>query len=406
MLTTIGGVDEPKLLLGAEVPQRRRPVSERLSQEHIRVEIDRAHGEIRERYRRAGGLPRPSDGSAFPSFGPAPLKQVRRVFVAKFNPAESAPGLGRFLQSDPYLVPELWDFSASPECWVSDMPGHTKWTPAHSDIDAGDLIFVFRSQPKIDGQVLDDATGLGGQRYLLGVWWVTRVHRRYWGRPSNRAVTDAWHVPLVRFDDPVHVRTIRRHPELADLGPFTDRSRATLVAAAPREAAALTAACSLPSWILTDPDPVDMARRLSNIRTGARPDDLVYRSSAIARYQYIHAIETAASLRVQYDLDAAGWDVVSREQEPGWGADLDCLRQLSAKAPEHRAVEVKGKGGKSLASVVLQASQYREALRSAQASDGEWWLVMCPQALHQPPPPYVQRSAKWVKEHWNATKVR
>lgn len=381
-------------------------VPEELAQEHIWEELDRAQREIAARYDRAGGLPERGDDSGFAPYGAAPVKQVRRVFVAKFNPGEADSVVGRFDQSDPYLVRELWDHAAAPECWVSDIPGHTRWTPAHDRIESGDLIFVFRSEPKVDGRVLPDPTGLRGQRYLLGVWWVTRVHRRYLGRPSNRAATDAWHVPLVRFDDPVHVKTVRRHPDVDVIAPFTNSTRAALVEAQPHEAAALAAACSLPSWVLTDSDPVDMARRLARIRTGARPGDLVYRSSAVARYLYIHAIEQAASRRVQSDLIAASWSVVSKERSPGWGADLSCERQLPGETKEQRAVEVKGKRGASLGSVVLQRSQYKLALQSAAARDEYWWLVMCPQALHQPPPAYVERSAVWVRDHWDPAKVR
>jgi len=394
-------------LLGSSVPDRRLSVQQDLAAEHIGNQRDEAHRQILGRYDSAGGLPQRAPDPTFARYGPAPVSQVRQVFVAKYNPAESTPGVGRFTESDPYRVPQLWDHAAPPECWVSDMPGHNRWTPAHARIDAGDLIFVFRSEPKLDGKALPDPSPLRGQRYLLGVWWVTRVHRLYIGRPRNRSVTEAWHVPLVRFDNPVHVRTIRRHPALRDLAAFTDRQRSVLVQASPSEAAALAAACSLPSWVLADSDPVDMARRLARIRTGARPGDLAYRASAAARYAYIHAIEAAASLRVQRDLETASWSVVSKERVPGWwGADLDCRRQLPRQVEEHRAVEVKGKGGRSLTSVVLQASQYREALASAAAGDDEWWLVMCPEALDEPPPPYVERSAMWVRDNWDPKRIR
>lgn len=382
-------------------------VSEERSQQHIAGALDEAVSELSRRYDAAGGMPQQERSEAgFAPYGSAPLRQVRQVFVAKFNPAEADPVVGRFLYSDPYMANELWDHSAPPDCWVSDRIGQTRWTPAHAAIDAGDLIFVYRSQPKIDGRVRSDSTGLEGHPHLLGVWWVTRVHRRYLVHPLNRVVTDVWHVPLVRFDDPVHVGVVRRHSDLRDLSPFTNTTRAALVQATPYEAASLAAACSLPSWVLTDPDPVVMGRRLGKIHTGERSGDLLYRSSAVARYQYIHAIETAASHRVQADLEAKGWDVVSREREPGWGADLDCERQLHGGALEQRAVEVKGKKGRSLTSVVLQKSQHDAAVKSAKAGDGHWRLVMCPQALDAPPPPVVERDAGWVAQNWPVNRIK
>jgi hypothetical protein len=55
---------------------------------------------------------------------------------------------------------------------------------------------------------------------LLGVWWVTYVHRRWLSRHVHRPVTTAWQTPLVRFDRAVDIATIRRHPQQGDLAPF------------------------------------------------------------------------------------------------------------------------------------------------------------------------------------------
>jgi hypothetical protein len=124
------------------------------------------------------------------------------------------------------------------------------------------------------------------------------VHRRWQAWPGGRSTNDVWHAPLVRFDQPVDVRTVRRHSELKGIAPFTDQRRASLVAASPVEAAALTAACSLPSWVLTESDPVGIAARLAAVYTGMRGGDLRYARDAQARYEHIHAIETASTTRV------------------------------------------------------------------------------------------------------------
>jgi hypothetical protein len=262
------------------------------------------------------------------------------VYVAKFNPAESDPGSGRFDASDPYADPAQWDFTGPPSNWVGDWG--TKTTTEHTTIAGGDLVFVQRSVPRTDTVAVDPADPFGGRRVLLGVWWVTHVHRRWLSWPTHRPVTEAWHAPLVRFDfdDVVDIDTIRRHPELADLGPFTDQRRAGLVTTTPVEAAALAAACGLASWVLTDPDPVDIARRLAAVRTGMRPGDLRYRRDKRARYQHIHAIESAATRRVRDQLADAGWSVMSREHRPRWGADLAAVRERDG-IKERRAVEVR-----------------------------------------------------------------
>ncbi len=251
----------------------------------------------------------------------------------------------------------------------------------------------------------DPVRALRGRPHLIGVWWVHHVHRRPLTAPTTRPVTDVWHFPLVKFDDPVDVAVIRRHAELQTIVPFTDRRRATLVAASPVEAAALVAACSLPSYVLTDPDPVMIACRLSAVRTGMRPADLLYARDARARYEFVHAIETAASARVSRDLVAAGWSVISRERSPRWGADLDCERRNAGQI-EHRAVEVKGKAGGAWHDVVLQRSQYDRAVKSARAGDGQWWLAVCRQALRTPPPPVLEIPASWVSQHWPAANIR
>jgi hypothetical protein len=280
-----------------------------------------------------------------------------------------------------------------------------KTTPGHATICLGDLIFVQRSQPKIDGQVFTDPGPLRGRPHLIGVWWVVLVHRRQLAHPIARPVTDVWQAPLVKFDNPVDIAVIRRHPALQVIGPFTNRTRAGLVGTTPNEAAALVAACSLPSYVLTHPDLVELTRRLATLRTGMRDEDLQYAHDARARYEYIHAIETAASRRVQGDLVAAGWSVISRERCPRWGADLDCRRLLPDRAEERREVEVKGKRGSQWHGIVLQRSQYDRARRSA-AGDNTWWLTVCRQALHAPPPPVLELPAAWVAQHWPVQQVR
>jgi len=153
-----------------------------------------------------------------------------------------------------------------------------------------------------------------------------------------------------------------------------------LVQATPAEAAALLAACSLPSTVLTAQDLVPIAHQLASVRTGMRAEDLRYQQEASARYEYIRQTETAAVMRVRADLRKAGWSTISRENAPGWGADLSAWRRQGS-AVITRAVEVKGKGGPSLASVVLQRCQYERARRSAAARDQEWWLVQCAKVL-------------------------
>jgi hypothetical protein len=393
-------------LLGASVPRRRIAVPDALAVAHSAHAREQAAAELGDRFEQAGGLQEvPVKRRA--AFGATPTQQVRRVFVAKFNPAESDPTMGRFRESDPAAYAPLWNFHGPVECWVSDQPGHTRTTPAHSVIAPGDLIFVYRSQPKINGEVLvNPEDPLHGRPHLLGVWWAVRVHRRLLARPTTRPVTDVWHAPLVQFDDPVDVPVIRRHPELQVIAPFTDRRRATLVGASPIEAAALVAACSLPSYVLTDPDPVSIASRLAKFRTGMRPDDLRYARDARARYEYIHAIETAARDRVERDLVAAGWSVISRERCPRWGADLDCRRRHHGQTEERREVEVKGKRSAQWHDVVLQRAQYNRARQSALAADGVWWLAVCCQALHTPPAAVLELPADWVAQHWLKQQVR
>jgi hypothetical protein len=240
---------------------------------------NRMHGELLDRYGSAGGLPEQPAARSHANFGRAPTRQVRRVYVAKFNPAESAPGTGRFYASDPHRQPALWDFTGPPSSWVGDRGIRT--TAEHATIAGGDLVFVQRSVPRTDYVAVDPDDPFRGRRVLLGVWWVTHVHRRWLSRHVHRPVTTVWHAPLVRFDREVDVATIRRHPELADLTPFTDQRQAGLVGAAPVEAAALAAACGLPSWVLTDPDPVDIARRLATVRTGMRDEDLRYPATRV-----------------------------------------------------------------------------------------------------------------------------
>ncbi len=389
-------------LFGAPLGRTRR-VTDALSEEHAEAAREQMQGELLERYDSAGGAPEQRAGRGHAEFGPAPTWQVRRVYVAKFNPAESDPGVGRFDASDPYAESALWDFTGPPSNWVGDWG--TRTTIEHSTIASGDLVFVQCSVPRTETIGVDPADPFGGRRMLLGVWWVTHVHRRWLPWPAHRPVTEAWHAPLVRFNDPVDVRTIRGHSELADLGPFTDQRRAGLVVTTPAEAAALAAACSLPSWVLTDPDPVDIARRLATLHTGMREEDLRYRRDARARYQHIHAIETAASQRVRDQLADAGWSVMSREHRPRWGADLAAVREWDG-IKERRAVEVKGKHGSRWSDVVLQQSQWERACWSAAAGDDEWWLAVCAKALDAAPLPVRQLPAPWVQQHWPADRIR
>jgi hypothetical protein len=157
--------------------------------------------------------------------------------------------------------------------------------------------------------------------------------------------------------------------------------------------------------VLTDPDPVDIARRLARVRTGMRDEDLQYQRDARARYRHIHAIETAATLRVQKQLADAGWSVMSREKRLRWGADLAAVRER-AGIKERRAVEVKGKRGSGSSDVVLQQSQWERACWSADAGDDEWWLAVCVKALDAAPPPVQQLPAPWVKANWRADRIR
>ncbi|MGY1659649.1 protein NO VEIN domain-containing protein [Geodermatophilus sp. SYSU D00705] len=389
-------------LFGAPLVRRHR-ADDDLSAENAETIRQQVHGELLERYGDAGGRPERPPRRPRADFGAAPTKQARRVFVAKFNPAESAPGTGRYEESDPATVPVLWDFTAPPSSWVGDR--WNRHVAEHDAIAAGDLIVVQRSIPRTADVPVADDDAYGGRRVLLGVWWVTHVHRRWLTHPKSRPVTEAWHAPLVRFDQAVDVEIIRRHPELTYLGPFTDDRRATLVATTPVEAAALTAACGLPSWVLTDPDPVAIARRLAGLRTGMRDKDVDYARNARARYEHIHAIDVAASNRVRDQLVDGGWDVMSRERRPRWGADLAAVRaHLGVK--ERRAVEVKGKRSSRWTDIVLQQSQWDRACASATAGDDEWWLAVVTKALDANPPPVKQIAAPWVAQHWPPAQVR
>lgn len=389
-------------------PGRPRAVPAELSAAHAAEEQQWAHGQLLERYGEAGGTPQPGAGS-FATLGPAPTAQVRRVFVAKFDPG--AATAGRFAASDPDRAEELWDFSGPPQNWIGDAPPapgtspRTRTAQAHADIAAGDLVVVFRGAPRVGPR---RPGRLDTRPHLIGVWWVTHVHRRWLPWFTTRPVTDVWHAPLARFTTaPVDVPAVRaRHVQLAELAAFTDSRQQALLGTTPAEAAALTAACSLPGWVLTDPDPVSVARRLAGVRTGMRPADVAAMHDLQARYKYIHAIETAASHRVQRELLAASWSVISRERCLRWGADLDAWRRRRGGQLERRAVEVKGKAGPAWRAVVLQESQYRRARDSAAAGDDEWWLAICTQVLQPAPPPVRQLSADWVAAHWPRTRVR
>lgn len=344
-----------------------------------------------------------TDEKTWAPFGPAPLRQVRRVFVAKFNAASADEG--RFAYSDPYVVDELWWDLPIPDMWVSDQKGHSRTTSAHQTIQAGDLIFVYRSRSSRDPSLSSNkGDAFKGRPTLLGVWWVTHTRRRYLPGTTNRPVTDVYHVPLVKFTEPVDVKTIRRHPALADIRPFKEQNTA-LVSATPEEAAALVAACSLPSYVLTNPDPVEVSLRLRNVKTGMRPGDLRYRTSSTAKYEYIHEIETTASLRVQRELNDAGWEVEKDMQRcPGWGADL--LLQYETDTTRKLHVEVKGKNTKSFNTVVLQKSQYKRAHQSAALNDGVWLLMVCLDVLKKSPPPTIEKSAQWVVDNWPRDRVK
>ena len=188
----------------------------------------------------------------------------------------------------------MWDHRQPPSCRISDQV--TNNTPAHNTIAGGDLVVVQRSIPRTAAVAFGRADRHRGRRVLLGARWVTHVHRRWQTGYGRRRLTDVWHVPLVTFDVRVRVDIIRRHRELAQLHPFTREARHEgLVGTTPVEAAALVAACGLPSWVLTDSDPVDIARRLAGLRTGMLEEDLKYERDARSQYEYIHAIDAAAT---------------------------------------------------------------------------------------------------------------
>ncbi|MGY1825958.1 hypothetical protein [Blastococcus sp. SYSU DS0541] len=383
-------------------------MSHELSTAHAAEERDWAHGQLLERHGDSGGAPVPTFGGIIAPLGPPPERQIRRVFVAKFDPSASGP-TGRFAASDPLAVDDLWDFTAPPQNWIGDAPAapgqspRTRHTDAHDTIAAGDLVIVFRGAVRGGPR-----TGrLDSGPHLVGAWWVTHVHRRRLARPTNRSVTDVWHAPLSRFaSNEVDVKTIRtKHPELTHLPAFIDTRQQALLGTTPAEAAALTAACGLPGWVLTDPDPVVIAHRLGSVRTGMLPADRRHLYQSRAAYEFIHAVEVAASDRVQAELLDAGWSVISRERCPRWGADLDCWRTVAGRK-QRRAVEVKGTSGTNWRTVTVQQSQYDRARGSAAAGDDEWWLAICTQVLEPAPPPMRQLPASWVATHWPANRVR
>ena len=100
-------------MFGAPIARPRR-ISDELSEEHSEAMREQMNGELLDRYGSGGGLPEQPAARSYAEFGAAPTRQVRRVYVAKFNPAESAPGTGRFYASDPYREPALWDFTGPP----------------------------------------------------------------------------------------------------------------------------------------------------------------------------------------------------------------------------------------------------------------------------------------------------
>lgn len=330
-------------------------------------------------------------------YGREPVTQVRRCFVAKFNPAFEHSDVAIFQRSDPYTAEKLWRMPSA--CWVSDDPTNARSAPAFGRIAPDDLIFVQRLEPRFEGQTYDDPE-LDGRPTLVGLWWATAVHRYQHPDVRLRPVTNVWHAPVVRFDDHVDLPTIRRDDTVNRIGAFTDRSRSTLVELSAHDAAVLAEACSLPSWVLTEPDPAKIAARLRTARTGMRSVDRSYRRDARFRHKVRRDVEVAAVDRTEADMVAAGWSVVRKEHVPLWGADLDCER-----GGLHRAIEVKGRLRDDWANARLERSQYDRARRAAANSDDDWWLFIHPLAASPTPPPYLQFPAAWVSRNWPSQNV-
>ncbi len=350
---------------------------------------------------RIGSHWRPDDErsvGARAEFGPEPVEQVRRTYVAKFNPALAHPAVGRFDRSDPHTTDELWRLPS--ESWISDDPRNARSAPAFSRIAPGDLVFVQRGEPRWENRTYLDPSPLDGRPHLIGLWFVTAVHRYHHPNVPRRVVTNVWHAPIVRFSDPVDLRTVRRDPTVDAVSAFGDRTQAMLLELSPYDAAVLADVCSLPSSVLIEPDPAKAAARLRDTRAGMRSEDRKYRRDARYRHGIRRDVEQAAVARTEADMVAAGWSVVRMEHVPLWGADLDCARD-----GKHRAIEVKGRLRDDWRNAQLEQSQYDRARTAARTGEEDWWLFIHPLAASLNPPPYVQLPASWVAENWPAENV-
>lgn len=295
---------------------------------------------------------------------------LRRVFVAKYNPGE---------WGEPLDDRQLWDPWAKPQEWLWDahLPGRDR--PANSSpglraIRRGDLVVVMRLRPTRGKRPVPDPHGYN-ETILIGVWVPVLVHR--WAtedqplrelRPGLRlrVATQVFHVPLVRFSEPVRVRTVRNlDPQGLDDDVEFSTANVTVVEVKDPDggrvaAARLLAACSLPAELLTCRDPLDLRHALGRRRTGMRTDAHRYWRDMRYRHTLRTVAADAAMDRSCEHVLARGFDFPltwDHQYDPRWGGDYECWRP-QPRVIDKLAVEVKGtRHNPWLGYVKLQQSQ-------------------------------------------------
>ena len=303
-------------------------------------------------------------------------RHERRVFVAKFNPG---------IWGEPAEA-GLWR-SLKPDCWLWDSHGTFGDRPANScpalrRIGIGDLVVVMRLRPTDeDRRPVPDPLGFD-TAILVGVWVPVLVHRfvdpksplrPLAGGGRARIATEVWHVPLVRFTDPVVVKAARSlDPGKLDTDPEFSEANWTLVEAVDggdcTAAARLLAACSLPAELLTCPEPLAFRNWFHGRRTGMQDEVAKYWRDMRYRHRLRTVAETTAVERSREQVLRRGFDFPEcwdRQHHPGFGADYECHRR-GLQGVEKLAVEVKGtRYDPWLGKVHLRRSQFERACRHA-----------------------------------------
>lgn len=312
-----------------------------------------------------------------PATKPPTVVAKRRLWMARFNPADDAWLDGGVRTNDPvdpgqfpWHHPEMADRHG---WWLS-----TDRTPrnrvAIDDIAAGDLVLVQRTAKNPDR--VDNVPN----RSIIGVAVA-------WGdcgwTGNSTAHRDVCLVPLTFFDYPVPVQTAQSKtwgrlndlPSMRDMpqlhGQRTTHGR-TLSAVNWNDVPELCSVCNIHPDVFTDPLPV-VAARLRRTETGNKALwrfrwDHVFRSD-LRRENERRAVASArawaAARNYVYVTEKSD---AQREKLAGFD-----FRVYDAHDTEVQ-IEVKGYSTKNLADVHLQPSQVKRARQSAAGTPPAWYL--------------------------------